>query len=157
MDLVKSLAFGSGTGFAFGYSAASQWSGIVNLFLMGGNLSYALKILLGGVLSNYLFLVFAAIGGFQLVHRTDKVGRFCLSSLILASIWLPISNAWALHRIALVVPFSALAATGVGAVASGLEKRASRRVASLFIALVLLSSISFAFRSTVNLVPVGPL
>jgi len=153
IDFTKSVLFGSQEGLILGSEAARRWSGIVNLFMMGPNIDYVLRIFLGGVLSNWLLFVLSIVGGYRLVRSTNRFGWFLISSLVAASGWFPFSNEWAQHRIMLITPFPMLAAVGVVAVASTLQDSRHNRIRDLFITFVLLASATYALRSAVNMAP----
>jgi len=154
VDLSRSIVFGTQSGVSLSYGVVTAWSGMVNLFLVWENLNYALRIILGGTLSSFIIFALAAVGGYDSTGGVDRLGWLLTSFLMIASFWLPLSNAWGQHRILLVTPFPALAALGVRAAANALKGKEKPGVSILFVVLVLLVCSTYALRSVITMMPI---
>jgi hypothetical protein len=157
VDLSRSIIFGTQSGLSLSYGVVTAWSGIVNLFLVWENLSYALRIILGGTLSSFVIFALAAVGGYDSTGGVDRLGWLLTSFLMIASFWLPLSNAWGQQRILLVTPFPALAALGLRAAATALKGKEKPGLSILFVVLVLLFCSTCALRSVITMVPQQPI
>jgi len=153
IDFLRSALLGTRGGISLGYSVVGQWSGVVNLFMLQPNLSYALTILLGGTLSNCPIMMLSLLGAHRALSDRDRLGLFLVAFLVMASVWIPITNSSGQHRIMMILPLFALAAIGSDSVARVLRDGRHPELATMFLAVVFLSNATYAFRSAVSMVP----